>query len=235
MGYPCPTTRPNCRRNQFEPEPLDLRWATSVKNFWQSQFEPKPWVLRWATPVKGRKEPGPETFCSETSRPANQICFWKNWELTLLGHILVGRPVEARFGRFGLASWLLKFAFGNLGKKFRWAKSWPAAVWSQFWAIWACQLAIEICCWKPWDETLLGQILARSLLEPIESYLELKLAVWTLGKSKFCPKPAPAQEGALTQKQAPETKLALKPPVLEQPFQEGAVRAETQGLRVIFL
>ena len=78
----------------------------------------------------------------------------------------------------------------------------------------------------------LGQ---ESLLELDLSLLELKLAVWTLGNPNFAPNRLEPKGGTLTQKQAPETKVALKKPVLEQPFEEGAVRAETRGLRVIFL
>ena len=40
------------------------------------------------------------------------------------------------FGNLGLASWVLKFASGNLGRWPFWAKSWPGAFWSQTWALW---------------------------------------------------------------------------------------------------
>ena len=36
---------------------------------------------------------------------------------------------------------------------------------ARFWQFGACQLAIEICLWKPWEWALLAEILARSLLE----------------------------------------------------------------------
>ena len=141
MGYPC--------QELLAPKPWDLRWATPVKGrkepgtetscsetfrpanqicvweHWgltvgypcQELLAPKPWDLRWATPVKGREEPGTETFCGETFRPANQICVWEHWGLTLLGQILGGGPLGTRFGHFA-----------------------------------AFQLANEICFWKPSEE-----------------------------------------------------------------------------------
>ena len=70
-------------------------------------------------------------------------------------------------------------------------------------------------------------------MEPDLGLLERKLAVWTLGNPNFAQNRLEPKGGTLTQKQALETKVALKKPVLDQPFQEGAVRAETRGLRVI--
>ena len=84
---------------------------------------PKPWDLRWATPVKGRKEPGTETFCSETFRPANQICVWEHWGLTLLGQILGGGPLGARFGHFAAFQLANEICFWKPSEEARRAKS----------------------------------------------------------------------------------------------------------------
>ena len=123
--------------------------------------------------------------------------------------------METNVGNLGFASWLLKFASGNLGRRPLWAKSWPGAFWSQIWAIWACQLAIEICFWKPWEKAFLGQILARSLLKPDFGFLELKLAVWTMGNPNFAQNRLEPKGGTLTQKQAPKPKIAFKKPCLD--------------------
>ena len=118
----------------------------------QELLAPKPWDLRWATPVKGREEPGTETFCGETFRPANQICVWEHWGLTLLGQILGGGPLGARFGHFAAFQLANEICFWKPSEEARRAKSYQGAFWSQIWTIWACQLAIEICFWKPWEK-----------------------------------------------------------------------------------
>ena len=81
----------------------------------------------------------------------------------------------------------------------------------------------------------MGQILARSLLETDLGRLELKLAIWTLGNPNFAKNQLEPKGVTLTPKQAPETKVAVKKPVLEQTLEARPFRAQTRGLRVISL
>ena len=52
-------------------------------------------------------------------------------------------------------------------------------------------------------------------MEPNLSNLELKCAVWTLGKPNFSENQLETKGGTLTPKQAPKTKVALKKAILE--------------------
>ena len=72
---------------------------------------------------------------------------------------------------------LLNSPSGILGKRPFWAKSWPGAFWKpDFGTLVACRPAIKSAFRDHWETALLGQLLARSLLEanfcPLRAFAE---------------------------------------------------------------
>ena len=95
--------------------------------------------------------------------------FWaKSWPRAFWSQIL---------GFWRLAGQQLKAPSGILGKRPFWAKSWPGAFWKpDFGTLAACRPAIKSAFRDHWETALLGQLLARSLLEanfcPLRAFAE---------------------------------------------------------------
>ena len=70
-------------------------------------------------------------------------------------------------GLWRLGALQLKRASGILGKQPFWATSRPGAFWNQILGLWLLgALQLKSAFWDHWKRTVLGHILARSLLEP---------------------------------------------------------------------
>ena len=109
----------------------------------------------------------PAKFLGEqlgASPPANESAFWNHWETAVLGQILARSHLEKYFGNLAPFNQLLKLPSGIIGNGPLWAKSRREAFFgAKCTSFDTFQEAIKICFWKPWDRTVLGQILARSL------------------------------------------------------------------------
>ena len=66
-------------------------------------------------------------------------------------------------------------------------------------------------------------------MEPNLSNLELKCAVWTLGKPNFSENQLETKGGTLTPKQAPKTKVALKKAIFGNPSRDARSEQRPEG------
>ena len=142
----------------------------------------------------------PAAFCLfKALGPAIEFRFWEPsenllralWELlgafwepsgSLLGASWEPKSWPGAFWRQISAIWrpfgrLLNSPSGILGKRPFWAKSWPGAFWKpDFGTLAACRPAIKSAFRDHWETALLGQLLARSLLEanfcPLRAFAE---------------------------------------------------------------
>ena len=104
-------------------------------------------------------------------------CIFKgqNLQLKVPSGIIGKQPFRAKswpgafwsqiLGLWWLGALQLKLPSGLPGKRRFWATSWPGAFWSQILGIWWWSPAIKNAFWNHWETAVLGQILARSLLE----------------------------------------------------------------------
>ena len=109
----------------------------------------------------------------------DEICFWKAWEWALLGQILARCLLEPDLANLGLASWLLKFASGNLGNIPSLGQILARSLLEpDFGNLRLASWLLKFASGKLGNGPLWGQILARSLLEP--DFAILGLVMWLL-------------------------------------------------------